>query len=92
MCYEIIGPKVAQAHIYSVSRESRGVQLRNFAIETGYWMVDNMGIGSVINLVDKGRRDLQFFMKMIGSQKVGALPNTEQILYISNSSIIQRGK
>ena len=81
MCYEKVAPKVAQAHIYSVSRESRGRELRDFAIETGCWMIDNRGIKSIVNYVDKERRSLQLFMKMIGSRKVCEL--SDQILYVS---------
>jgi len=44
-------------------------------------MIDNRGIKSIVNYVDKERRSLQLFMKMIGSRKVCEL--ADQILYVS---------
>jgi len=81
MYYEVVAPGIAQAHICSVSRERRGRVLRDFAIETGCWVIDNKGIKSIVNYVDKERRDLQFFMKMIGSKKICEI--SDQILYVS---------
>jgi len=83
LCYEPLGKRKYQAHIYSVSRDSRGSALRDFAIESGRWMVDNTECESILNFVEKDRRDLQFFMRMIGSKKMGEIPGTGQILYVS---------
>ena len=87
MCYERIGKRKAQAHIYSVSRDKRGKRLRDFAVKAGRWMLDNTEVTTILNFVEPDRRDLMFFMRMIGSKKVGVIPGTNQILYVSTGDM-----
>jgi len=87
MCYEPLGFSKYQAHIYCVSRDNRGRALVDFAVRTGRWMVDNTDCISILNFVKKDRRDIQFFMRMIGSKKVGRIPGTEDILYVSTGDM-----
>ena len=85
--YEFIQKHTCQVHIYSVSRDRRGRELRNFAIRAGRWMVDNTDATTFLNFVDKDRLDLRIFMKMIGSKKLAVIPGTNQILYASTEDM-----
>jgi len=87
MCYEPLGFSKYQAHIYCVSRDNRGKLLRDFAVSTGRWMLDNTDCISILNFVKKDRRDIQFFMRVIGSKKVGIIPGTDDILYVSTGDM-----
>lgn len=87
ICYERIGRRKAQAHIYSVSRDKRGKELRDFAVRTGRWMLDNTEVTTILNWVEDDRRDLKMFMRMIGSKRVGKIPGTGQVLYVSTEGM-----
>ena len=87
LCYEPLGFSKYQAHIYCVSRDSRGAALRDFAIRSGRWMVDNTDCISILNFVKRDRKDIRLFMAAIGSKKVGIIPGTEDILYVSTGDM-----
>lgn len=87
ICFERIGRRKAQVHIYSVSRDSRGKGLRDFAVKAGRWIVDNTEVTTLLNFVEPDRKDLKLFMRMIGSKKIGCIPGTDQILYVSTADM-----
>lgn len=87
ICYDAIGKRKYQVHIYSSSRMNRGKELRNFAIRCGRWMLDNTEATTFINWVERHRKDLRFFMSFIGAKKIGMIPGTEQILYVSTEGM-----
>lgn len=87
ICYEMIGVRKAQVHIYSVSRDRRGKELRDFAIRCGRWMLDNTSATTFINWVESDRKDLKLFMRMIGAKKIGVIPGTGQILYVTTEDM-----
>jgi hypothetical protein len=64
-------------HIYGTG----GKRQRDFAVRAGRYMVDNHGAKIFLNFVSRDRMDLRFFMRMIGSKKVGLIG--DEILYIS---------
>ncbi len=81
--FDPLGHGKYQVHIYSVSRDSRGKKLRNFAVRASRWMLDNTDAKVFLNFVKVDRLDLRIFMKMIGSKRMGAIPGSDEILYIS---------
>lgn len=87
ICFEEIGKRKVQAHIYAVSRDSRGKGLRDFAVKAGRWILDNTEATSILNFVEPDRKDLKLFMRMIGSKKIGIIPGTNQILYVSTGDM-----
>lgn len=87
LCYEKIGNRKVQAHIYSTGRDQRGKALRDFAVKTGRYILDNTEVTTILNFVEPDRRDLKLFMKMIGSDRIGQIPGTNQILYVSTGTM-----
>ena len=93
MLYEPMGLGKYQVHIYSLSRDKRGTQLKDFAIGTGRWMLDNTDAKVFFNFVEDNRLDLKIFMRMIGSKKIGLIPGTSEILYVSTDAMgIERSR
>ena len=89
MVYEPMSTHKYQAHIYCVSRDSRGKALANFAMETGRWMRDNREATCIINFVYKDRLDLRFFMRMIGAKRMGEIPGSNQIMYVTTEENVR---
>ena len=87
MIYQYIGDGKWMVHIHSASRAHRGLALRDFAVKTGRWMIDNKQAKVFLNFVPQGRLDLKFFMKMIGSKKICEIPGTSEILYASTEAM-----
>ena len=87
VCYEAIGLRKYQVHIYSVSRDRRGKVLKELAIRAGRWVLDNTEATTFINWVERDRKDLRLFMASIGAKKIGMIPGTEQILYVSTDGM-----
>lgn len=87
VCYEAIGRRKYQVHIYSVSRDRRGKRLKDLAIRAGRWMLDNTEATTFINWIEPDRKDLRFFMVSIGAKKIGKIPGTGQILYVSTEGM-----
>jgi hypothetical protein len=81
--FRYIGQDKYDVHIHSVSRDSRGKGLRDFAVRASRWMIDNLGAKSFLNFVDNDRLDLKVFMRMVGAKRIGIIPGTNQILYVS---------
>jgi hypothetical protein len=87
MIYQYLGNGKWIVHVHSATRAHRGLALRDFAVRTGRWMIDNKQAKTFLNFVPISRLDLRFFMKMIGSQKVGEIPGTSEILYASTEAM-----
>lgn len=85
--FEPMGHGKYQVHIYSVSRDSRGKGLRNFAVRASRWMLNNTDAKVFLNFVSVDRLDLKLFMKMIGSKRMGAIPGSDEILYVSTGDM-----
>jgi hypothetical protein len=85
--FEPMGHGKYQVHIYSVSRDSRGKGLRDFAVRASRWMLNNTDAKVFLNFVKVGRLDLKLFMKMIGSKRMGAIPGSDEILYVSTGDM-----
>ena len=81
--FDYIGQEKYIVHIHSVSRDSRGKGLRDFAVRASRWMIDNRKAVCFLNFVDNNRLDLKIFMRMVGSKKIGDIPGTNQTLYVS---------
>lgn len=87
MIYQFLGDGKWIVHIHSATRAHRGLSLRDFAVRTGRWMIDNKKAKVFLNFVPSSRLDLRFFMKMIGSQKICEIPGTSEILYASTEAM-----
>jgi hypothetical protein len=87
MIYQYIGGDKWMVHVHSKSKSHRGLSLRDFAVKTGRWMIDNKQAKVFLNFVPISRLDLKFFMKMIGSKKLGEIPGTSEILYASTEAM-----
>lgn len=81
--FDFIGQDKYIIHIHSVSRDSRGKALRDFAVKACRYMIDNFKAKSFLNFVDDSRLDLKIFMRMVGAKKICKIPGTDQILYVS---------
>jgi len=77
LLYEPIGNDKWIVHIYSHG----GKEARDFAVRASRYMIDMYGAKVFLNFVSRDRMDLRFFMRMIGSKKVGQIG--DEILYMS---------
>ena len=84
LIYESVGKGKYNVHIHSSKSSARGKSLRNFAVKTGRWMLDNKSAKAFINFVPEDRLDIKLFMKMIGSVCMGKIPNTNEFVYVSH--------
>jgi hypothetical protein len=85
--YDNLGHGKYLVHIYSVSRDMRGMELRNFAVKAGRWMLDNTDAKVFLTFIKNDRLDLKFFMRMIGSRRFGGIPGSDEILYVSTGDM-----
>lgn len=85
--YEPLGHGKYQVHLYSVSRDMRGKRLRDFVVKAGRWMLDNTDAKVFLNFVKVDRLDLKIFMRIVGSKRFGAIPGSDEILYVSTGDM-----
>jgi hypothetical protein len=50
-------------------------------------MLNNTDAKVFLNFVSVDRLDLKLFMKMIGSKRMGAIPGSDEILYVSTGDM-----
>lgn len=87
MIYQRLSNDKWMAHVHSIDRKDRGLWLRDFAVRSGRWILDNRGAKAILNFVPKDRLDLKLFMRMIGSKRIGEIPGTSEILYTSTGDM-----
>lgn len=85
--FDPLGHGKYQVHLYSVSRDSRGLPLRNFAVRAARWMLNETDAKVFLTFIKHDRLDLRLFMKMIGSKRMGAIPGSDEILYVSTGDM-----
>lgn len=87
MCFDSTGEYMYVMHIYSMSRDTRGLELKKWAIACARWVLDNTNCQSLLNFVRKDHKELRMLMASIGSKKMGIIPGTNEILYVSTGDM-----
>ncbi len=88
MCFENLWNDRYQMHIYS-HKEARGKELKEWAVACGYSMIEQYGAKEFINFVPEDRKDLRMLMASLGSKKVGIMPVSRDIMYVSTKDMVK---